>query len=93
MPKRSGSGDRKSSVADHIAMRPLTSTSPATERARLRPGKQMIYPSLLPGAWYDVVPGSADAIGGLFLVDGRQERYVRAEAFLVVPVAEDGPGS
>lgn len=74
-------------------MRPLTSTSPATERARLLPGRHRAYPSLLPGTWYDVVPGSADAIGGLFLIDGRQERYVLADAFLVVPVTEEGRGS
>lgn len=74
-------------------MRPLTSTTPATERARLLPGKERVYPGLLPGTWYDVVPGSTDAIGGLFLVDGRQERYVRAEAFLVVPVSEEERGS
>lgn len=72
-------------------MRALTHHGPATEWARLTAHGARLYPGLLPGVWYDVVPGSADALGGMFLVVGNLERYVWRAEFHVERVGDSGP--
>ncbi len=71
-------------------MRPLTHHGPATEWARLTAHGARLYPGLSPGVWYDVVPGSMDGLGGMFLVVGAQERYVWRAEFHVERVGDLG---
>lgn len=71
-------------------MRALTQL-PATDRARLTPEGARYYPGLLPGTWYELVPGSHDELGGCYLRVGSAERYVWREWFHVESVDRPGP--